>query len=334
MWSSGRRVLQDLLSPAAVRSLSLTPAQNTVVVERWWQVPLSKVGSPPRLHPRRHRVYKLVEDTSKAPKEKMELILTQTVPKLGGRGDTVFVQKSVGRNKLLPQGLAAYPSPDNKQMFEEELRVCTAQLSFLFFSRLHITKQSLAIYHHHHLFCHLQLLKEGKPEDRVQTRTGQMTVEFLKHSQLKINKMPSEEFKLTKEVVCRQFLKKLGVVVPPHALSLPFEPIKDVGDYWCEVMVNGINTVRVPMSLVPYEDPSLKYRQELKRQKQQQEAAPTSEVADEDEALVKAVSDAAVETEAGKDSVSEAASAAEETASSRQTTQDTTSPPSDSPKKD
>uniref|UniRef100_A0A8D2ZT13 Large ribosomal subunit protein bL9m n=1 Tax=Scophthalmus maximus TaxID=52904 RepID=A0A8D2ZT13_SCOMX len=269
MWSSGRRVLQDLLSPAAVRSLSLTPAQNTVVVERWWQVPLSKVGSPPRLHPRRHRVYKLVEDTSKAPKEKMELILTQTVPKLGGRGDTVFVQKSVGRNKLLPQGLAAYPSPDNKQMFEEELR----------------------------------LLKEGKPEDRVQTRTGQMTVEFLKHSQLKINKMPSEEFKLTKEVVCRQFLKKLGVVVPPHALSLPFEPIKDVGDYWCEVMVNGINTVRVPMSLVPYEDPSLKYRQELKRQKQQQEAAPTSEVADEDEALVKAVSDAAVETEAGKDSL-------------------------------
>ncbi len=54
--------------------------QNTVVVERWWQVPLSKVGSPPRLHPRRHRIYKLVEDTKHVPKEKMELILTQTVP--------------------------------------------------------------------------------------------------------------------------------------------------------------------------------------------------------------------------------------------------------------
>ncbi len=53
--------------------------QNTVVVERWWQVPLSKVGRPPRLH-RRHRVYKLVEDTKTLPKEKMELILTQTVP--------------------------------------------------------------------------------------------------------------------------------------------------------------------------------------------------------------------------------------------------------------
>lgn len=43
---------------------------------------------------------------------------------LGGRGDTVFVKKSVGRNKLLPQGLAVYPSPENKKIFAEELRVC------------------------------------------------------------------------------------------------------------------------------------------------------------------------------------------------------------------
>lgn len=130
--------------------------QNTVVVERWWKVPLSKVGSPPRLHPRRHRIYKVVEDTKHAPREKMELILTQTVPsewlqeghrnlrrvhcciyiwmikwvyfscgaELGGRGDTVFVKKSIGRNKLLPEGLAVYPSPENKQIFEEELKVC------------------------------------------------------------------------------------------------------------------------------------------------------------------------------------------------------------------
>lgn len=60
--------------------LCLMFPQNTVVVERWWQVPLSKVGSPPRLHPRRHRIYKFVEDTKHAPTEKMELILTQTVP--------------------------------------------------------------------------------------------------------------------------------------------------------------------------------------------------------------------------------------------------------------
>nr|XP_019957567.1 PREDICTED: 39S ribosomal protein L9, mitochondrial [Paralichthys olivaceus] len=309
MWSSGRRVLHDALA-ASVRSLSLTPAQNTVVVERWWKVPLSKIGSPPRLHPRRHRIYKVVEDTKRAPSEKMELILTQTVPKLGGRGDTVFVKKSIGRNKLLPQGLAVYSSPENKQMFEEELR----------------------------------LLREGRPEDRIQTRTAQMTLDFLKRSKLQINKMPSEEFQLTKEVVCRQFLKKLGVVVPPHALTLPFEPIKELGDYWCEVTVNGINTVRVPMSLMPYEDPSASYQRQMKRQKQQQEAAAaqTAAAAEADEVLMEAVSDAAVEAEAGKDSVSQVredsasaeASAAQETISDTQTTQDTTAPPSDSPKKD
>lgn len=310
MWSSGRRVLQELLSQPAVRSFSVTPAQNTVIVERWWQVPLSKVGSPPRLHPRRHRIYKLVENTNHAAKEKMELILTQTVPKLGGRGDTVFVKKSVGRNKLLAQGLAVYPSPDNKQMFAEELR----------------------------------LLREGKPEERIQTRTGQLTVEFLKRSKLNINKMPSDEFKLTKEVVCRQLLKKLGIVVPPHALKLPFEPITDLGDYWCEVTVNGMDTVRVPMSLVPYEDPSASYQRQLKGQMRQQAAADVSEPAEEDEAVVKAVSEVAVEAEASIDSVSQVseasasagASKAEQTttAATTETSPDTTAPPSDSPKKD
>lgn len=235
----------------------------------------------------------------------MELILTQTVPKLGGRGDTVFVKKSVGRNKLLAQGLAVYPSPENKQMFAEELR----------------------------------LLREGNLEERTQTRTGQLTVEFLKNSKLKISKMPSDEFQLTKEVVCRQFLKKLGVVVPLQVLRLPFEPIKDVGDYWCEVTVNGIDTVRIPMSLLPYEDPSASYQRQLKIQRQQQAAKDTLEVADE-EAGVKSVSAAAVEAGDAKDfsesHVSEIPASAGDiaTETTRQTRQETTAPPSDSSKKD
>lgn len=265
MWSCGRSVLQDLLrQAAAVRSFSLTPAQHTVVVERWWNVPLSKVGSPPRLYPRRHRVYRMVEDTKHAPKEKMELILTQTVAKLGGRGDTVFVKKSIGRNKLLAQGLAVYPSPENKQIFEEELR----------------------------------LFREGKSDQRLQTRTGQLTVELLKRSKLNINKMPSDQFQLTREVVCRQFEKKLGVVVPPQALTLPFEPIKDLGDYWCEVTVNGMDTVRVPMSLLPYEDPSATHQKHLKVQRKLQAVEQESQVAAKDDGVLKTVSDA----EDGKDS--------------------------------
>ncbi|XP_019905521.2 39S ribosomal protein L9, mitochondrial isoform X1 [Esox lucius] len=226
MWSTSHHVLRDVvreltkLTHSSVRCFSKTSCKNTVVVERWWQVPLSKEGRPPRLYPRRHQVYKVVEDTKNAPKEKLELILTQTVPKLGGRGDTVFVKKNVGRNKLLAKDLAVYPSPENKEMFAEELR----------------------------------LLREGKPEERTQTRTGQLTVEFLKHMEMKVEKKPSE-YDITKEIVCRQFLTKRGVFVPPHALKLSEEPIKDLGDYWCEVTVNGIDTVRIPMSVVPFVDP-------------------------------------------------------------------------------
>ncbi|XP_009694510.1 PREDICTED: 39S ribosomal protein L9, mitochondrial, partial [Cariama cristata] len=64
-----------------------------------------------------------VEDTKHLPKENLELILTQSVEDLGSRGDVVSVKKCVGRNKLLPQGLAVYASPENKKMFEEEKKL-------------------------------------------------------------------------------------------------------------------------------------------------------------------------------------------------------------------
>lgn len=55
------------------------PTQDTVVVERWWKVPLSKEGRPPRARHRRYRVYRLVEDTKHLPRGELELILTQAV---------------------------------------------------------------------------------------------------------------------------------------------------------------------------------------------------------------------------------------------------------------
>lgn len=51
-------------------------------------------------------------------------VLPLAVPAgLGSRGDIVSVKKSVGRNRLLPQGLAVYASPENRQLFEEEKQV-------------------------------------------------------------------------------------------------------------------------------------------------------------------------------------------------------------------
>ncbi|XP_034017217.1 39S ribosomal protein L9, mitochondrial [Thalassophryne amazonica] len=237
MWRSGRRVVQ-----CVSRCFSVTAPQNSIVVERCWKVPLSKIGKPPKLHPRRHKIYKLVYDSKHYPTPKMELLLTQTVPRLGGRGDTVFVKKSIGRNKLLPQGLAVYPSPENKHMFAEELR----------------------------------LLREGGPGERIQTRTGQLTIEFIKEAKLVIQMLPYDKCDFTKEIVCRQLLKQLGLVVPPHALTLPDEPIKDVGEYWCEITVNGIDTVQVPMLLLPYERPSASYQWLLESQREELAAADTS----------------------------------------------------------
>ncbi|KAK6471387.1 39S ribosomal protein L9 [Huso huso] len=227
MWGFGRCVFQGVIrelnqaSAGHVKSFSNTACRGTVKVERWWQVPLSQEGRDPKLHPRRHRVYRLVEDSKHSPREKLELILTQTVAKLGGRGDTVSVKKSLGRNKLLPEGLAVYASPENKHRFEEERR----------------------------------MLREGKPEERVQTRTGELTVAFLKQCHLEVGMKNNVKYELTKEIVCRTLLRKLALCVPLHALTLPEEPITRWGEYWCEVTVNGIDTVRIPMSVVNFEKP-------------------------------------------------------------------------------
>ncbi|XP_074785087.1 large ribosomal subunit protein bL9m [Athene noctua] len=206
-----------LLVRAASRALSLSHGRATVVVERWWQVPLSKEGRQPRLHPRRHRVYRLVEDTKHLPRGELELILTQAVEDLGHRGDVVSVKKSLGRNKLLPQGLAVYASPENRRMFEEE-------------KKLH---------------------QEGKAV-ATQTLSGERTLRFLRKSRLEVGMKNNVKWELNPEIVARHFFKNLRVFVPPHALKLPEEPITRWGEYWCDVTVNGLDTVRVPMSVVQF----------------------------------------------------------------------------------
>uniref|UniRef100_A0A2K5UAI5 Large ribosomal subunit protein bL9m n=1 Tax=Macaca fascicularis TaxID=9541 RepID=A0A2K5UAI5_MACFA len=183
-------------SPGLARDFSLSQNRGTV-----WRVGLGE-----RLH-RRHRVYKLVEDTKHRPKENLELILTQSVENIGVRGDLVSVRKSLGRNGLLPQGLAVYASPENKKLFEEEK----------------------------------SLRQEGKLE-KLQTKAGEA----------------------------------LGVVVAPHTLKLPEEPITRWGEYWCEVTVNGLDTIRVPMSVVNFEKPKTKRYKYWLAQQAAKRMAPTS----------------------------------------------------------
>lgn len=231
---AARGVLQGLARGLQQqRDIGLSAPLGTVIVERWWKVRLAKKGHQPRMKHRRYKVYRLVEDTKHRPKEPMELILTETVEDVGNRGELVSVTKALGRNHLLAKNLAVYASPENKQLYEEENR----------------------------------LRREGKLE-RLQTHTGIKTVRFLHNCHLEVGVGESEQWALTKEIVARHFLRNLQVVVPVHALKLPEEPITELGKYWCEVTVNDLDTIRVPMTVVDFAEPKSKdYLQCLTRQK-------------------------------------------------------------------
>ncbi|XP_030821186.1 39S ribosomal protein L9, mitochondrial isoform X2 [Camarhynchus parvulus] len=229
-----------MLAPGAVgrvlsRALSLSHGPGSVVVERVWPVPLGRAGAAPRLHPRRHRVYRVLRDGKHRPRGDMELLLSRAVQDLGGRGDVVSVSKSLGRNKLLPQGLAVYPSPQNLRLFQHEK----------------------------------QLAQQGKL-DEPQTQSGQKTLEFLRRCRLQVGMKNNVSWELTPDIVARHFLKNLGVFVPPHALRLPPEPITRWGHFWCDVTVNGVDTVRVPMDVVQFLHPKTKRFRHWQQQQQQQ----------------------------------------------------------------
>ncbi|KAG9464217.1 hypothetical protein GDO78_020294 [Eleutherodactylus coqui] len=98
-----------------------------------------------------------------------------SVAGLGSRGDTVLVDRRPGRCKLLAQGLAVYPSPENKAKFEEERR--------------------------------LQLA--GDLGGRAQTWTGEMTVNYLKKSRLRVEMRSHTTWELNEEIVARQLLKNV-----------------------------------------------------------------------------------------------------------------------------
>ncbi|XP_072284551.1 large ribosomal subunit protein bL9m [Pyxicephalus adspersus] len=93
------------------------------------------------------------------------------------------------------------------------------------------------------------------------------TVKFLQNSRLEVIMREDVDWTLNKEIVARQFSRNLGVVVPVEALKLPEEPISTFGEYWCEVTVNGIDTVRMPMDVVKFDRPrSKRYRYWLSKQ--------------------------------------------------------------------
>lgn len=89
-------------------------------------------------------------------------------------------------------------------------------------------------------------------------------------------------------------------------------------DFCCTLtsQINGMDTVRVPVSVIPYEDPSMKHQQRLGNV--QQDGPDISESADMDEVSVKTVSEASANSvnPVNKTSISEGAQSSENTSAS------------------
>ncbi|KAM4878208.1 large ribosomal subunit protein bL9m isoform 2-T2 [Sylvia borin] len=103
----------------------------------------------------------------------MELLLTRAVQDVGGRGDVVRVSKALGRNKLLPQGLALYPSAQNCHRLRGEL-------------------------------------DQQEKLEQTQTQSGQKTLAFLRRSRLRVGMKNNVSWELSADIVARHFLRSVN----------------------------------------------------------------------------------------------------------------------------
>ncbi|NXY24401.1 RM09 protein, partial [Atrichornis clamosus] len=74
------------------------------------------------------------------------------------------------------------------------------------------------------------------------------TLEFLRRCRLEVGMKNNVQWELTPEIVARHFLRNLRVLVPPHALRLPEEPVRRWGPSWCDVTVRAPRPGIIPGS--------------------------------------------------------------------------------------
>ncbi|CAH1246680.1 MRPL9 [Branchiostoma lanceolatum] len=209
---------RQLLQAARIsaESLSLQQRRTTYVLKRSHPLRLLKEGHEHRLK-KMNKVYELVEETApRDAKPKLQLILTEDVPKLGKKGDVVQVRKQFGRNKLLATGLAMYASPENRQMFEDR--------------------------------------KVEDPSQRKLSLTAEKTLEYLSQQTLTISVRDNwpDDWVMTKEHLSHWMFRHLLIVAPPHTITLPEEPVDRLGSYTFTVTINQLESVEVKLEMVPH----------------------------------------------------------------------------------
>ena len=79
----------------------------------------ARAKAAPAGPPRQPGVERRKNHPSRAKHGYIQLILTQSVPPLGQSGDVVKVRPGFARNYLVPQGMAAFATPNNLRMIEK-----------------------------------------------------------------------------------------------------------------------------------------------------------------------------------------------------------------------
>lgn len=134
----------------------------------------------------------------------MEVILFEAVQNLGSVGDTVRVKSGYARNYLIPQGKAAFATPEARAAVEAH--------------RVELEKQ--------------EAVHRTEAEQRAQALEGKT---------FEVARKAGEEGKLfgsvgTADLV--EVIAELGLEVTRHEILLPEGPLRQLGDYELQVRMH------------------------------------------------------------------------------------------------
>lgn len=177
----------------------------------------------------------------------MEVILKEDVLNLGYKNDIVTVKDGYGRNYLIPQGLAVIATPSAKKVLAEELKQRQHKLAA-------IKKEAEE-----------KAAKLNGVTLKIAAKTSKFGVIFGSVTGIQI----AEE------------LQKQGFDVDRRIIYLK-SPIKEVGEYSCQVRLHKEVHVDIPFSVFSENYAELELKPEEK--KAEESAAPVAEEVEQPEA--------------------------------------------------
>ncbi|KAK2153038.1 hypothetical protein LSH36_310g03041 [Paralvinella palmiformis] len=192
---------------ASVMSQSSTLAtyqqtRNTYILRRMFPVRLFKKGQRNRqLKGIKPQVYIAEDNLALKPSGDIDVLLTR----VGVKGEVVTLPKRIARNRLLPLGIAVYPSPENLKRFVAE--------------------------------------KEADKEEQLKETTSR-TIAQLMAMNLPIPMSPDTDWILNENHV-RLALRKVGVVAPLKAITIPKEPITHPTELAINLRMNGKHDIKI-----------------------------------------------------------------------------------------